>query len=170
MELQGELLQSRFQLLPRPAASPGKCSVCGVVNREVIDFGLDIEFYGAVVICTECMISASARLNLVPVAEVLILREKLAHVSKAAQTVQSLFDDCVVDFIERTNRLESDIRNHFTSSNMDVNKTSEQDKSSDADNDTSSVGTSEQDNNVDSNERPNELSSSTSDGSSFNFH
>lgn len=49
------LVNSRFQFLPRPAAAPGKCSCCGSVERPVVDFGLDIEIYGAVVLCVLCV-------------------------------------------------------------------------------------------------------------------
>lgn len=48
-------LTSRFQLLDRPVAHPGKCCVCGATDRECVDFGMDLEDYGAVYFCTSCL-------------------------------------------------------------------------------------------------------------------
>lgn len=66
IELTESQINGRFKINPKPVASPGKCSVCGSVERAVVDFGLDVEFYGAVVICTECFICAAQILDLVP--------------------------------------------------------------------------------------------------------
>jgi len=48
-------LTSRFKLVEKPVAHPGKCVVCGAVDRPCIDFGMDIDDYGAVYFCTDCM-------------------------------------------------------------------------------------------------------------------
>lgn len=66
LELTESQLNGRFKLLPGPATLPGKCSVCGSAKRPVVDFDLYVEFYGAVVICVECFISAAEILDLVP--------------------------------------------------------------------------------------------------------
>lgn len=47
-------LTSRFQIVERPVAHPGKCAVCGATDRECVDFGMDLEDYGAVYFCVEC--------------------------------------------------------------------------------------------------------------------
>lgn len=61
----------RFQLVDSPAL-PGKCAVCGYSasgenepsdRRQYIDFGMDLDFYGAVVICTVCMIEVAEGLG-----------------------------------------------------------------------------------------------------------
>lgn len=57
---------SRFQVYPSPVASPGKCGVCGAVDRPVVDFNMTIQFYGAVYICIICMNEAAQKINLVP--------------------------------------------------------------------------------------------------------
>lgn len=56
---------SRFKILDAPYATPGKCAVCGYAasgnetepddKRQYIDFGLDIDYYGVVYICTTCI-------------------------------------------------------------------------------------------------------------------
>ena len=38
--------------------APGKCGVCGSVERDCIDFGLDVDYYGAVLLCVECISEA----------------------------------------------------------------------------------------------------------------
>lgn len=65
-ELTESQINGRFRLLDKPVAMPGKCSVCGSVEREVLDFGLDVEFYGAVVICVSCLTEAAGLLDMVP--------------------------------------------------------------------------------------------------------
>ena len=46
---------SRFQVVDRPVAAPGKCAVCGATDRECVDFGMDIDDYGVFYLCTHCM-------------------------------------------------------------------------------------------------------------------
>lgn len=52
------LVNSRFQVTQRPVVSPGKCASCGSVERPVVDFGLDIDFYGTVYLCVDCISEA----------------------------------------------------------------------------------------------------------------
>lgn len=62
-------LNSRFKLLDRPFVNPGKCAVCGAVDRPVIDFGLNIDFYGAVLLCVSCIREVSSDLGMVELSE-----------------------------------------------------------------------------------------------------
>lgn len=51
--------QSRLKVLDTPVLAPGVCFLNGCVGdgkRKFIDFGRNIEWYGAVYICTECII------------------------------------------------------------------------------------------------------------------
>ena len=49
-------LNGRFVLhAPGTGPAPGKCIVCGSVERVVVDFGANAEFYGAILICVACM-------------------------------------------------------------------------------------------------------------------
>jgi hypothetical protein len=54
-------INGRFQILERPMALPGNCAVCGAVNKPVVDFGLSLDWYGAVYICVEDL-QAAARI------------------------------------------------------------------------------------------------------------
>lgn len=56
---------SRFKVYPSPVASPGKCGVCGAVDRPVVDFNMTIQFYGAVYICVTCMCEAAQAIDMV---------------------------------------------------------------------------------------------------------
>lgn len=49
------LSQQRVKLLDYPMAFPAKCAICGSGTKKVVDFGLDIEFYGVVYFCEECV-------------------------------------------------------------------------------------------------------------------
>lgn len=49
------VINGRFKILERPASAPGKCAVCGSVERPVLDFGFDLDFYGVVYICVDCL-------------------------------------------------------------------------------------------------------------------
>lgn len=67
MEL-ASLVNSRFQLLSAPVASPGKCTVCGsseIGDREYIDFGFQLDWYGAIYLCTICLTEAGSVIGLV---------------------------------------------------------------------------------------------------------
>lgn len=37
------------------AASPGTCAICGFDRRDFIDFGITAEYYGAILVCVECI-------------------------------------------------------------------------------------------------------------------
>jgi len=67
---------SRFQLLERPLASPGNCAVCGTTAHQVVDFGLNIDFYGAFYLCVRCLAEGAAQIDMVPRKEVTELEEK----------------------------------------------------------------------------------------------
>lgn len=59
-------INSRFKITERPFAAPGKCAVCGAVDRPVVDFGLNIEWYGRVYFCTECLTEVAQIIQMVP--------------------------------------------------------------------------------------------------------
>lgn len=50
--------QSRFSVHDNPDVAPGKCAVCSSVGgdgRKFIDFGMQLDWYGAVYFCTFCV-------------------------------------------------------------------------------------------------------------------
>ena len=56
---------SRIQIHDVAMASPGKCAVCGYaggeagIGRQFIDIGWNMEDYGAVYFCTDCILEVS---------------------------------------------------------------------------------------------------------------
>lgn len=55
MELSEAQINGRFRFLERPAVAPGKCACCGAVDKPVVDFGFDLDFYGVVYLCLDCL-------------------------------------------------------------------------------------------------------------------
>lgn len=55
MELSEAQINGRFRFLERPAALPGKCACCGAVDKPVVDFGFDVDWYGVVYLCLDCL-------------------------------------------------------------------------------------------------------------------
>lgn len=70
---------SRFQVYPVPMVIPGKCAVCGNPNNPVVDFGMTLQFYGAVYLCFTCVEEAGAAIGLVPVSKLREAQESLAQ-------------------------------------------------------------------------------------------
>lgn len=59
---------NRVQILTHPVALPGHCSVCGYAggeDRKFIDVDLTVDFYGAVIFCTFCVVSMGEVLGFV---------------------------------------------------------------------------------------------------------
>lgn len=65
-ELTESQINGRFKVLERPFALPGKCAICGAVDKPVIDFGFDLDFYGVVYFCIECVQDAALITGMVP--------------------------------------------------------------------------------------------------------
>ena len=55
LDLQGS---NKVQITRTPQVAPSQCVVCGFSGeqegRYYIDFGIDIEFYGTILVCTDC--------------------------------------------------------------------------------------------------------------------
>jgi len=70
-------VQARMQIVPRPFAWPGKCMVCGAVDRPCLDFGMELEEHGAVYFCVECMAEGARAIGYVSQSKVDELNLKL---------------------------------------------------------------------------------------------
>lgn len=71
---------SRFSVIEKPIASPGKCVVCGAVNRPVIDFNFNIDWYGAVYFCTICMREAASKLGFISLEKYIGLEQEASRI------------------------------------------------------------------------------------------
>lgn len=63
--LSDSVLNGRFSVHEKPITAPGKCACCGSVNKPVVDFGFTVDYYGAVLMCGECIREALALLDTV---------------------------------------------------------------------------------------------------------
>jgi len=56
----------RFNVSKTPSALPSKCVVCGAWGgdgRDFVDFGMDIDFYGAIYFCSVCLTECCNKLG-----------------------------------------------------------------------------------------------------------
>jgi len=83
-----ETAGDRISLIPRPLTLPGCCAICGYVGTNVgnegdvrvfIDWQLDVEFYGRVYLCSDCLLQASVALGWLGVKQAEELRAKVSE-------------------------------------------------------------------------------------------
>lgn len=47
----------RIQVVDAPPAAPGHCALCGTTEGPMVDFGMNVEFYGVVYFCVDnCLV------------------------------------------------------------------------------------------------------------------
>jgi hypothetical protein len=167
-ELTLSQINGRFKLLDRPAALPGKCAVCGAVDKPVVDIGLDLDFYGVVYFCVECMKAAAEILGMVDGA--LLTRAELVqrHHHHQLEAAKDITDEYVARFAavsdEFANRLRS-LRNSTDEVHEELpDSDSEGELGDSAVADREDGRDSSEDNLTPGNEGPASLSSSSVDG------
>lgn len=100
MALSEAQINGRFKFLERPASLPGKCACCGAVTKPVIDFGFDLDFYGVVYLCVDCLGEAFT-----------IMRDSFAAAGSQAVPLPTVNVEAVDEYLrtvtESTNRLIS---------------------------------------------------------------
>jgi hypothetical protein len=65
-------MSSRVTVIDTPVADPGVCCLCGTAggdNRKFVDFGKQLDWYGAVYFCETCFAEMSEALGFIPVAK-----------------------------------------------------------------------------------------------------
>ncbi len=70
----------RIQLIDYPYALPSKCAICGSgpeTERKFVDFGLQLDYYGAVYFCSLCMCNVAELLGYVTPAKYNATAEEL---------------------------------------------------------------------------------------------
>jgi hypothetical protein len=85
----------RFQLLPAPLMLPGVCACCGAGNKPVIDFGLQLEWHGAVYLCIDCITEAGTVVGLVPSARYEAVLEDLVKLKAPQVEVQNAISEYI---------------------------------------------------------------------------
>lgn len=64
MDLPVSVINGRFKVLERPDPAPGHCAVCGSVSKPVVDFDMTVDYYGAVLLCVDCIREAYVNIGL----------------------------------------------------------------------------------------------------------
>ena len=73
--------------------SPAKCWSCGCVDRDCIDFGVDIGFQGAVLLCILCVAEAATVLPRKPDTEKAALRAKVKRAEEILNELRGNLSD-----------------------------------------------------------------------------
>lgn len=73
-------VSGRFKLLDQPYALPSKCAFCSLGHNQdgkvsFIDTTLDLDFYGVVYICSNCLTEISKSLGYIPPKDYMELRQ-----------------------------------------------------------------------------------------------
>lgn len=70
---------TKFQVVPAPIQVPGTCSSCGSSSnedRDYVDFGLTLDFYGVVYFCTFCFNECANALGYISPEQARILEDQ----------------------------------------------------------------------------------------------
>lgn len=99
------LRMSKYRIVDVPDIKPGKCSNCGSSKndgRKYIDFGLEVDFYGIVFICGQCLLDIVKQMGLLkPLEEqVGILQDKVLNIKKQSARGGDLRKDFLKIFKE----------------------------------------------------------------------
>lgn len=140
VELSESVINGRFKYSEKPLASPGKCAVCGAVDRPVIDFGMDLDYYGAVLFCVDCLRGAvgvadlyedsATQTRTVPLQflDVEAVNEYLARSNIAARALNSILASYIAasEVDEQSAEELNDVHGESADSTEQVNESSDQ--------------------------------------------
>jgi hypothetical protein len=88
-------VDDRIQFIQHPIALPGICAICGFPGgtntdgREFVDWGLSLEFYGAVIFCTSCFKSAAEKLGFLSYEDTQLLRRQVSETVEEISMVKA---------------------------------------------------------------------------------
>lgn len=159
-----QTLNSRFKLLDRPVAIPGRCVVCGAVDRPVVDTGWSIDYYGVVYFCVLCLAEVSGVIGMVDgkllqAAEMDSARQFEVYIQK--HELKVITNEQHLFWLTTVSRLYDDITNDSIISNVQDNiETTPTEPTADED----VIGTVEQEFNFALDEGSSSVSASSSNG------
>lgn len=137
-DLSPSQVNSRVKVLERPFISPGKCIMCGAVDRPVVDFGANIRNYGAVMFCTLCIAEIGAAVGLVPESQ-LIDNERVVGVIVNDYLSSHNLKAVTNDYLDLVDTAVSNIANSRHSSVYDLSVQDAENESKNADGPNDSV-------------------------------
>lgn len=100
----------KIQITDVPMTAPAHCGCCGAVDRPVVDFGLTIDYYGAVLICTACMHDAAIKLGYITREQMDANNVITGQILDNQDKVKRLFEESVSEI----ERISSDLGNTIT--------------------------------------------------------
>lgn len=86
------LRMSKYRILDRPDVNPAKCANCGstrVDGRKYVDFGLQVDWYGVVFLCSLCLGDIALNAGILKAFEVRILQLEQIIASKESSDVKA---------------------------------------------------------------------------------
>lgn len=103
-----------------PVCAPGKCVICGTCGEphtKFIDFGFDIDYYGVVYFCENCILQVLTILDFVPSDELRRVEGRLKEYEFMYEAVKAKFEELsnVIKLIR-----DIDIIPHLNTEQLDV--------------------------------------------------
>lgn len=81
-------MSDRFHIIPaNRLPAPSKCWCCGSSSRPCVDWGSDIQFMGAVLLCITCLAEAAA-----------LLAPAIDHEKKNLENQVAIYERAIRDF------------------------------------------------------------------------
>lgn len=101
---------TKIFLNDEPLMSPGKCANCGASGRDrkYVDFGLTVELYGVVYICSICVGELFRLFNFEPVATNLKFKTLQSHVT-VLETSKMEVDNALTRFGDKVETLRREL-------------------------------------------------------------
>lgn len=87
---------SRFSIHENPNVAPGFCAICrntGGDGRTFVDFGMQLDVYGAVYFCSTCIVELAETVGFVPAAKHAEADKKAKALSIELAVVEKSFRD-----------------------------------------------------------------------------
>ena len=121
--------------MAKPVLSPGKCIVCGAVDKRVVDLGIEIQWYGRVYFCEDCgaqIGTTCGMISKVKYSSLSLEHEALAsNIDGAAEEVVRAINELKFDFNARLSSIRDSINtNSFSTNESNTNSTSVEQKPS----------------------------------------
>lgn len=89
-------VNSRFSISANPNVAPGFCAVCrnpGGDGRWFVDFGFNLDWYGAVYFCSECVRELATGIGYGPKNEVDALKELVNKLTRELGTIVRNYEE-----------------------------------------------------------------------------
>jgi transcription elongation factor Elf1 len=99
----------KFKILPAPAALPTKCIACGCSTKPVVDFACDIDWYGAVYFCEDCIVEAARMFGMVSTEQYNKVFDEAQRLNSNMKDATNTIEDAVREINERVHLLSADI-------------------------------------------------------------